>query len=129
MTIWCEVDRCYYECESVWNGRDPLPGLGAIERRASYLVQSASTGADTLSGKPQRRRECLCACGRKMRVTLDSEVRECGICRGADRHVDKLRLCRGCEQWKTWGDPAKHSWCNDCKAKRGGRRARAEEAA
>lgn len=116
---WSDEDGCWFEGESIWNGRDPLPGLGAIERRSSYLVQTASTGADALEDKPAKRAARMCECGRKMLLVPHSEITQCGVCRGTDRHGSgKPRLCRGCEQWKTWGDQAKHSWCNDCKIRR-----------
>ena len=84
MKYWSEVDGAWFEGESVWNGRDPIPGVGFGERRGSYLVQAQNRGADTthepVAKKFQRSR---CACGALLRLMPGSRQTQCKACRTA----------------------------------------------
>jgi hypothetical protein len=98
---WSEVDGCYIEGESIWDGRGAIPGVGFVERRSSYLVQSANRGADTTHEFVMvRRGYAKCACGWVMRLRAGSPVTQCKRCRGArggrPRNDDTPRLECGC---------------------------------
>lgn len=62
----------------VWSGamKASLPGLGGIERKASYLAQ---TGHQQKRGAVIR---TICACGRDMVLRAQSRHTTCGFCRG-----------------------------------------------
>lgn len=100
----------WIEGESLWNGRDPLPGSAAYATKGSYLMDAAGhTAADVrftkaehrkMSGdplslsapKPQARQVWhRCACGRRRK----EKVQRCTTCQGSGRNVGVTAAARG----------------------------------
>lgn len=83
----------------VWSGsmKTPLPGVGGLARKCSYLTELGEPSGDRQDQRIRQR----CRCGRQMILVPGSALTTCAVCRSAqpcDICISLRKRCRRCEQ-------------------------------
>lgn len=95
MKAWSDEDG-WIDIETVWSGsmRTPIPGIGGLERKSSYLVQARQE--EEVRRGPIRRM-IRCACGTIMRLSKASQRTMCSMCEEqAERRGQRMQPRNRC---------------------------------